>query len=94
MSFDVMYILVFVIIDDSMLWNQSFGFDEALLSCDEESLSGEQVNNNPPNDQKDGKKRLDVFTITILLPNFQHFVFALFISTSFPSILIFHLMER
>ena len=26
------------IADDPLLWNQSFGFDEVLLSCSEESL--------------------------------------------------------
>lgn len=39
-------LIPWIILDDSMLWNQSFGFDEALLSCDEDVLSGEKENNN------------------------------------------------
>ncbi|XP_020904754.1 uncharacterized protein LOC110243042, partial [Exaiptasia diaphana] len=37
--------------DDSVLWNQSFGFDEALLSCDEDVLSGEKENKENLNQQ-------------------------------------------
>jgi len=38
-----------------MLWNQSFGFDEALLSCDEDVLSGGKENNN------NNKNKYDIF---------------------------------
>lgn len=46
--------------DDPVLWNQSFGLEEALISCSEEFLM--RPEHNLENQQPDNKKRVNNFT--------------------------------
>ena len=56
-------------VDDPLLWSQSFGIDEALLSCSDEGLSTGQQENCPSKSSvtRDDRKRFERLGATFLL---------------------------